>query len=379
VSPDYLPFARPTIDESMVAAVADTLRSRWIASGPRVAAFEAALSAYLGGRPVRVLTSATAAMQVALELAGIGPGDEVITPAQSFFATANVIERAGATTVFVDVDLATRNIDMGQAHAAATARTRALLPTHYNAPLDPRALADFARRHGARVIEDAALAIGSRDAGGRPVGAAGDLVSFSFHPNKNLTTIEGGALVVNGAREAQQVERLRFHGIVRLADGTRDVETPGAKFNLSDVAARLGLEQLPRLDAWCRARERLAAAYFACLEGDDLLTPQRLPPRHNPGHSWNMFPVLLPLDAMAITRQEFVRAMHARGIGIGISYEAIHLTTHFRRKGFREGRFPVSERIARETVTLPLYPEMRDADVERVCAAMAQVLREARP
>ena len=171
------------------------------------------------------------------------------------------------------------------------------------------------------------------------------------------------------------VERLRFHGISRLDDGTRDVEAPGSKFNLSDVAARLGLEQLPHLDEWCRARERLAARYFACLEGDDLLTAERLPPRDNPGHSWNMFTVLLPLDAMAITRQEFVKAMHAKGIGIGISYEAIHLTTHFRRKGLREGQFPVSERIARETVTLPLYPEMQDGDVERVCAMLAQVVR----
>lgn len=374
LTPEFLPFARPTIDEAMIAAVGDTLRSRWIASGPRVAAFEAALSGYVGGRPVRVLTSATAAMQVALEMIGVGPGDEVITPAQSFFATANVIERTGATTVFVDVDLATRNIDMAQAHAAATPRTRALLPTHFNAPLDPQALAEFARRHSVRVIEDAALAIGSRVAG-RPVGATGDLVSFSFHPNKNLTTIEGGALVVNDAREASQVERLRFHGICRLDDGTRDVETPGAKFNLSDVAARLGLEQLPHLDGWCRARERLAARYFACLDGDDLLTPERLPPRDNPGHSWNMFTVLLPLDEMGMTRREFVAAMHAKGIGIGISYEAIHLATHFRRKGWREGQFPISERIARETVTLPLYPEMRDSDVDRVCAAVAATIR----
>jgi dTDP-4-amino-4,6-dideoxygalactose transaminase len=376
VSPDYLPFARPTIDESMVAAVADTLRSRWIASGPRVAAFEAALSAYVGGRPVRVLTSGTAAMQVALEMLAIGPGDEVIAPAQSFFATANVIERTGATTVFVDVELATRNIDMAQAHDAASPRTRALLPTHLNAPLDPDALGAFARRHGARVIEDAALAIGSRVAG-RPVGATGDLVSFSFHPNKNLTTIEGGALVVNDAREAGVVERLRFHGITREEDGTRDVESPGAKLNLSDVAARLGLEQLPHLDGWCRARERLAARYFECFGGDDLLTPDRLPPRRNPGHSWNMFTVLLPLDAVALTRGQFIRSMHAQGIGVGISYEALHLSTHFRRKGFREGRFPVSERIARETVSLPLHPGMRDADVERVCEAAARVLRGA--
>jgi dTDP-4-amino-4,6-dideoxygalactose transaminase len=374
VSADYLPFARPTIDERMVAAVAETLRSRWIATGPQVAAFERALSEYAGGRPVRVLTSATAAMQVALEVIGVGRGDEVLTPAQSFFATANVIERTGASTVFVDVDLATRNLDMDAAHAAVTRNTRVLLPTHYNAPLDPAKLAAFAAKHQVRILEDAALAIGST-AGGKPVGASGDLVSFSFHPNKNLTSIEGGALVLTDPREVQAVERLRFHGISRLDDGTRDVEVPGAKFNLSDVAARLGVEQVPHLAAWCRARARLAAHYFACLAGDDLVTPDRLPPRDNPGHSWNMFTVLLPLASMRHTRAGFVQAMHAVGIGIGISYEAIHLATHFRRKGFAEGRFPVSERIARETVTLPLYPEMQETDVERVCSALKRIVR----
>ena len=371
---DYLPFARPTIDEAMIAAVADTLRGRWIASGPHVLAFEKALGEYVGGRPVRTLTSATAAMQVALELLRVGPGDEVITPAQSFFATANVIERTGATTVFVEVDLATRNMDLGAAEAAVTAKTRVLLPTHYNAPIDPDALAAVARRHKLRVIEDAALAIGSR-AGGKAVGATGDLVSFSFHPNKNMTTIEGGALVVNDDAEAKRVEELRFHGIRRNADGTRDVAEPGSKYNLSDVSARLGVEQLRRLDEWCRARERLAHHYFERLGADELFPPGTLPPRGNPGHSWNMFTVLLPLDAARTTRKQFIDAMQKEGIGIGISYEAIHLTTYFRAKGFREGRFPVSERIARETVSLPLFPEMRESDVHRVCESMGRVLR----
>jgi dTDP-4-amino-4,6-dideoxygalactose transaminase len=209
------------------------------------------------------------------------------------------------------------------------------------------------------------------------VGSTGDLVSFSFHPNKNMTTIEGGALVVNDAREAAVIEELRFHGIRRLADGTRDVVRAGTKYNFSDVSARLGLEQLAHLDEWCRARERLAHRYFECLEGDELLTPERLPPRDNPGHSWNMFTVLLPLEAMGGTRKAFIDAMAQAGIGIGISYEAIHLTTLYRDKGYREGRFPVSERIARETVTLPLFPEMRDSDVERVCESMRRVMRRA--
>jgi dTDP-4-amino-4,6-dideoxygalactose transaminase len=371
---DFLPFARPTIDEAMIAAVADTLRSRWIATGPRVAAFEKALSERFGGRPVRALTSATAAMQVALELLGIGPGDEVIIPAQSFFATGNVIERAGATAVFVDVSLGSRNIDLAHAAAAVTPKTRLLFPTHYNAPLDPDALGAFAGRHKVRVLEDAALAIGSRSSRG-PVGATGDIVSFSFHPNKNMTTIEGGALALNDEREAAIVDELRFHGIKRLPDGTRDVERAGAKYNFSDVSARLGLEQLARLDDWCRARARLAQRYFECLAGDDLLTPERLPPRDNPGHSWNMFTVLLPLQALRSTRKAFMDSMQKEGIGTGVSYEAIHLSTLFRNKGFREGMFPVSERIARETVTLPLFPEMRGTDVERVCESMKRVMR----
>jgi dTDP-4-amino-4,6-dideoxygalactose transaminase len=371
---DFLPFARPTIDEAMIAAVGDTLRSRWIATGPRVAAFEKALSERFGGRPVRALTSATAAMQVALELLGVGPGDEVIIPAQSFFATGNVVERSGATAVFVDVSLASRNIDLEQAAAAVTPKTRLLFPTHYNAPLDPDALGAFAKRHKVRILEDAALAIGSRSPRG-PVGATGDIVSFSFHPNKNMTTIEGGALALSDEREAAIVDELRFHGIKSLPDGTRDVERAGVKYNFSDVSARLGLEQLARLDDWCRARARLAQRYFECLAGDDLLAPERLPPRDNPGHSWNMFTVLLPLQALRSTRKAFMDAMQKEGIGTGVSYEAIHLTTLFRNKGFREGMFPVSERIARETVTLPLFPEMRGTDVERVCDSMKRVMR----
>jgi dTDP-4-amino-4,6-dideoxygalactose transaminase len=370
----FLPFTRPMIDEAMIDAVADTLRSRWIVTGPRAAAFEKALSERFGGRPVRALTSATAAMQVSLELLGIGPGDEVIIPAQSFFVTGNVVERAGATAVFVDVSLGSRNIDFAQAAAAVTPKTRLLLPTHYSAPLDPGVLDAFAKRHKVRIVEDAALAMGSRTSRG-PVGATGDIVSFSFHPNKNMTTIEGGALALNDEREAALVDELRFHGIRRLPDGTRDVERAGAKYNFSDVSARLGLEQLKHLDEWCRARERLAQRYFECLAGDDLLTPERLPPRDNPGHSWNMFAVLLPLEAMRITRKGFMDAMQKQGIGTGVSYEAIHLTTLFRNKGFREGMFPVSERIARETVTLPLFPEMRETDVERVCESMKRVMR----
>ncbi|MBA2689858.1 MAG: DegT/DnrJ/EryC1/StrS aminotransferase family protein [Burkholderiales bacterium] len=372
---NYLPFARPTIDADSIAEVAETLASGWIASGAQVLAFENALSQYLGGRQVRALTSATAAMEVALQVAGVGPGDEVITSAQSFFSAPNMIVKVGAKPVFVDVDLATRNMDLSAAAAAITPRTKALLPTHFaGLPMDMEALYGLAEKHKLRVIEDAALAIGSAWQG-KPIGSFGDLVSFSFHPNKNMTTIEGGALSVPNAAAASLVEKLRFHGIVRLADGSRDVDFPGGKFNLSDVSARLGIAQLKRLPAFNAKRRQLARHYFECLHTDP---PCLLPARGDEGHSWNMFAVLLPLGELRMTRKQFIDAMHARGIGIGISYEALHLATLYRKLGYQEGDFPNAERIGRETVTLPLFPAMTLDDVERVCENVADILKEAK-
>ena len=375
----YLPFARPTIDAEAIAAVAQTLASGWLTRGPQVPAFEAALSAYFGNRPVRTVTSATAALEVALQLAGIGRGDEVITAAESFFAAPNMIVKVGATPVFVDVDLSTRNMDLVAAEAAITPHTRALLPTHFGGlPMDMDALYELAKRHRLRVVEDAALAIGSTWMGKR-IGSFGDLATFSFHPNKNMTTIEGGCIVLNDAAEAKLVEKLRFHGIVYLPDGTRDVDFPGGKFNLSEVSACLGLAQLQRLPEFNARRRALAAHYFHCFKTDPpcLLSA----PAHGAetdGHSWNMFCVLLPLDRLRITRKQFVAAMHERGIGIGVSYEALHLATLYRKLGYKEGDFPNTERIARETITLPLFPTMSLDDVERVCRSVAEVLTETR-
>lgn len=358
----------------MISDVADTLRSLWIATGPQVTTFEKNLSDYCGGRPVVTLTSATAAIEVALQIIGAGPGDEIITPAQNFFAAANMIDKVGATAIFVDVDLKTRNMNFAAAEAAINPRTKALLPTDFNAPLEADALATLANRHGLRVIQDAALAIGSR-CNDKPVGSQGDLVAFSFHPNKNMTTIEGGALVLNNDDEIKRALRLRFHGITRLTDGTRDVDVAGGKFNMSDVSARLGIAQLKQLETWCVKRRELAEYYFDCLKSDELFDNDRLPPRENPGHGWNMFTLLLPLKEMKISRAALITSMHTKGIGIGISYEAVHLATLFRGKGYKDGMFPVSERIARETISLPLFPMMTRSDVERTCETMREVMR----
>jgi dTDP-4-amino-4,6-dideoxygalactose transaminase len=368
----YLKFAGPLLDEATIAGTGDVLRSGQITSGPWVLEFEGALSEFCGGRPVKALTSATAAIEVALQLAGIGPGDEVITCAQSFFTVLNMIVKVGAAPVFVDCDLVTRNIDLVAVEAAITPRTKAIMPTHWPGSLvDLDALYALAHRHGLRVIEDAALVIGSQWQG-RNVGAIGDLVAFSFHPNKNVTSIEGGALVFSDASDAKRIDALRFHGITYFADRTRDVAFPGGKFNLPDVNARIGHAQLARLPEFLATRRALVGRYFERFAADPacLLPPE---PRAGDGQSWNMFSVLLPLDRLEMTRRQLRDALDARGIGTGVSYEALHLTTLGRRHGGKAGAFPNTERIARETVTLPLHAAMTTADVDRVCAAVADV------
>jgi dTDP-4-amino-4,6-dideoxygalactose transaminase len=371
----FLPFTRPSIDEETLQGVLDVMRSGWIASGPKVQEFEAALSRYLSGRPVRVLTSATAALEIALAVCGIGPDDEVITPALSFVATANVILRVGARPVFVDVDLDTRNLDLDQVEAAITPRTRALMPVHFGGlPVDMDRLYDIAHRHRLRVIEDAAHAIGA-SWGERKIGSFGDLVCFSFHPNKNITTIEGGAIAGAAPDEMTSIERHRFHGLHKLGLDRFEVDFPGGKANLSDVAARVGLGQLPHLDNFNAKRRALAEHYFARWQD---APPLRLPARGHGGHCWHMFAPLLPLDDLRISRADFITAMGDCGIGIGVHYPAIHLFDAYRRLGYHEGQFPNAERVGRETVTLPLFPAMELSDVDRVVDAATDILRGAR-
>jgi dTDP-4-amino-4,6-dideoxygalactose transaminase len=380
----FLPFVRPDIDEATIASVAEVLRGGWLASGPKVKALEGRLSEFCGGRPVRVLTSASEGLEVALHMINIQPGDEVITPAISFAATANVIARCGARPVFVDVDLDTRNIDMAAAARAVTAKTRAIMPVHFAGhPLDMPGLYDLARQHRLRVIEDAAHAIGS-SFNGKRIGAQGDIVVFSFHPNKNITTIEGGAVVADSAEEIRALELHRFQGIERYPDGSAEVFFPGGKSNLSDVAAAVGLGQLPRLEGFNVRRRAIAALYFQHMKTEPALRLPARGPGYNgaPGkpddHSWHLFAPLLPLDELRINRGDFIRLMHERGIGVGVHYPAIHLFRYYRALGYGPGDFPNAERIGVSTVSLPMFPGMTDADVLRVCESSAEVLRAGR-
>ena len=373
---EYLPFTRPLIDEETIAGVAEVLRSGWITSGPQVKAFEAALSQYLGGRPVRAFNSGTCTLEIALRIAGIGHGAQVITTPLSWVATSNVVLQVGARPVFVDIDPQTRNIDVARIEAAITSATRAIIPVDLaGAPVDRDALYAIAQRHRLRVIEDAAQALGSQWRG-RRIGAIGDLVSFSFHPNKNITTIEGGCLVMNTADEAELAEKYRLQGVVRSGYDGIEVDLVGGKFNLTDVAARVGLGQLPKLAAFNARRRALARAYFAGFENCGIAELSlQLPLADFVNGNWHMFQVVLPEERLKVQRAQVMAEMHAAGIGTGVHYPAIHLFALYRGLGFKAGDFPQAEYVGRNILTLPLFPAMQESDVERVIDTLNRILR----
>lgn len=374
--PVFLPFTRPSIDEETIASVGDVLRSGWITTGPKAQAFEAALSELFGGRTVRAFNSGTITLEVALQLAGVGPGDEVVTTPLSWVATANVILHLGARPVFVDVDPLTRNIDLSLLEAAITAKTKAIVPVDLaGLPVDRDQLYAIALRHGLRVVEDAAQSLGANWQG-RAIGADGDFVSFSFHANKNLTTGEGGALVLPADIDPGLCERLRLQGVQRLDGGEMDVAVAGHKGNLTDIAAAIGLGQLKHLAAFTERRRVLARHYMACLEA----APDfglGLPQADFAQSNWHMFQILLPLERMKMSRAGFIAALRERNVGAGVHYPAMHLFTLYRGLGYREGDFPQAENVARRTLTLPLFPAMHDADVDAVCANLVDILKNA--
>ncbi|MCX7168931.1 MAG: DegT/DnrJ/EryC1/StrS aminotransferase family protein [Proteobacteria bacterium] len=373
MSDSFLPFTRPSIDEETIAAVAEVLRSGWLTTGPKAKEFEAALSAHCGGRPVRVCNSGTVTMEIALRLARIGAGDEVITTPLSWVATAGVILAVGARPVFVDIDPATRNIDLERIEAAITQKTRAIIPVDLaGLPVDRDRLYAIAGQHRLRVIEDAAQAFGASWKG-KPIGSSfgndSDFVSFSFHPNKNITTGEGGALVLPADIDPALCERMRLQGVRRFGEDGMDVEALGGKANLTDIAAAIGLGQLQRLEEFTARRKQLAHRYFELFDRN---LGCELPLEDFENSNWHMFQILLPAGCQ---RGRFIALIRERGIGIGVHYPAMHLFTLYRKLGYKAGDFPQAERVGRQIATLPLFPAMQDSDVERVCNTLTDVLQ----
>jgi dTDP-4-amino-4,6-dideoxygalactose transaminase len=371
-SPPFLPFVKPAIDEAAIAAVSDVLRSGWLTSGPKVQEFEAILSGYFGGRPVRTFNSGTCTMEIALRIAGVGPGDEVITTPVSWVATANVILEVGARPVFADIDPVTRNIDLDLVETAITSRTRAIIPVHLaGLPVDMDRLYEIAARHSLRVVEDAAQAIGSSWKGKR-IGSFGDLVSFSFQANKNITTAEGGCLVLNDADEARLSEKYRLQGITRSGFDGLEVDVLGGKYNMTDIAAAIGLQQMTQINAVTDRRHTLARLYFDNFGAEfEMRTGAQLPVADYGNTNWHMFQIVLPEHCL---RARFMSEMHERQIGTGSHYPPIHLFQLYRNLGFGDGMFPVAERVGRRIVTLPLFPAMRAEDVERVVDSVKSLL-----
>jgi dTDP-4-amino-4,6-dideoxygalactose transaminase len=309
----------------------------------------------------------------------VGPGDEVITTPLSWVATGNVVLEVGAKPVFVDIDPATRTIDLGRVEAAVTPRTRAIIPVDLaGLPVDRDRLNAIAAKRGLRVVEDAAQSFGSTWKG-RRIGAFGDFVSISFHANKNITTGEGGCLVMTDEREASLAEQYRLQGVVRTGRDGMEVELVGGKFNMTDIAARIGLGQLPHMAEFLAKRRDLARAYLEEFGRPAVRSlGMGLPPANFTDSNWHMFQVMLPEERMTARRSGVMEELHAAGVGSGVHYPAMHLFALYRRMGWKEGDFPNAEYAGRNLLTLPLFPAMARPDVSRVVRALASIVAKHR-
>lgn len=403
-APPFLPFALPEIGEEEIAEVVDTLRSGWVTTGPKARRFEEDFVTFLGSpplppgegggeggsnpaadaRPLQAIAvnSATAGLHLALEALGIGPGDEVITTTHTFTATAEVVRYLGADVVLVDIDPATLNIDPTAVEAAITLRTKAIIPVHYaGLAADMDAILAVARRHGLKVVEDAAHALPTTWGGALVGTLASDATVFSFYANKTITTGEGGMVVTRDPELAKRVKVMRLHGISRDAFDRFTAKTPswhyeivapGYKYNLTDIAAALGIHQLQRTRGFQRRRATIAQRYRAAFA--DL--PVQLPPEPEPGqlHAWHLYVLRLGDDA-PLARDAFIERLFELGIGVSVHYIPLHLHPYWReRYGLDAAQFPHSQHAYERMLSLPLYTKMSEADIERVIAAVRQQL-----
>ena len=380
MSEPFLPFARPEIGDDEIAEVVDTLRSGWLTTGPKTKRFEDDFSAFLGDPSVHSLAvnSATAGLHLALEALGVGPGDEVITTTHTFTATAEVVRYLGADVRLVDIDPQTLCISPEATAAAVGPKTKAIVPVHYGGrAADMAAILEIARRHGLGVVEDAAHALPATS-GGELVGTLGsDATVFSFYANKTITTGEGGMVTSRDEKLVKRMKTMRLHGMSRDAfdrftasvpSWYYEIVAPGFKYNLTDIAAAIGIHQLRRAEAFQRRRQAVADRYDAGLAGLPLL----LPPRPAPGdrHAWHLYPIRLG-DEAPTGRDALIEGLYAAGIGCSVHYIPLHLQPYWRdRYRLDPATFPHSQRAYERLVSLPIYTTMSDADVDRVVAAL---------
>jgi dTDP-4-amino-4,6-dideoxygalactose transaminase len=380
----FLPFARPSIGDAEIAELVATLKSGWITTGPRVEKFTAAFLEYVGGRYAVPVSSATAGLHVALLALGVGPGDEVITTPMTFVATLNTIVHTGATPVLADIDAATLNIRVEEIEKKISARTRAIVPVHYvGQPVDLDPILELAAGRPIAVMEDAAHAVGA-EYKGRKIGSFPTTSVFSFHPNKNMTTGEGGMIVTDDEAVFEKASLLKFHGMdkeswkrfAKSGSPRYDVALPGFKYNMMDIQAALGLHQLPRLDGFIAERERLAARYdeaFANLPG--LIRPQRV--AYPIRHAWHLYAPLVDVDRLRIDRDRFMEELKARNIGSGLHYTAAHEFSYYAsRFGWKPEDYPEAHFVSERIVSLPFFPGLSDADQDEVIESVRAILAE---
>ena len=378
----FLPYSSPLISEDEIAEVADTLRSGWLTTGPKVKRFEEEFAQYVGSKHAVAVNSCTGALHLALVAEGIGPGDEVITAPFTFIATVNVILHVGAKPVFVDIRPDTFNIDVGKIEAAITPKTKAIIPVHYaGQPCEMDEILEIAKRHNLLVIEDAAHAVAA-EYKGKKVGTIGDATCFSFYATKNLVTGEGGMVTTDDEKLAEKIRVLSLHGMSRdawkryTAAGSwyYEVIYPGYKYNMADIQASLGLHQLRKLAHFQRRREKIAEAYNEAFAGLDTIEIPFVKPDIK--HDWHLYVIKLVLEKLKIDRAQFIEALKQEGIGTSVHFIPVHLHPYYRETfGFKKGDFPVAEEAYERVVSLPLYPKMSDEDVERVIEAVKRVVK----
>jgi len=384
----FLPFALPEIGEEEIAEVVDTLRSGWVTTGPKARQFEQAFQAFLGDDSLHVLAvnSATAGLHLALEALGIGPGDEVITTTHTFTATAEVVRYLGADVKLVDIDPVTLNIDLAALEAAITPKTKAIMPVHYaGLAVDMDAVQAIASKHGVKVVEDAAHALPTTWRG-KLIGLHGsDAIVFSFYANKTMTTGEGGMLVTRNAELAARAKVMRLHGINRDAfdrftakvpSWYYEIVAPGFKYNLTDIAASLGLYQLKRLAGFQAKREHIAQRFDQALADLPLILPPR-PTVAGDLHAWHLYVVRLS-DEATVTRDQVIDSLFADGIGVSVHYIPLHLHPYWQQRyDLQPEQFPHSQKAYERMLSLPLYTRMTEADVDRVIASVRKALGRA--
>ena len=380
---DFLPFSVPDIGEEEIAEVVDTLRSGWITTGPKCKKFESEFRAFIGG-PVEAIAvnSATAGLHLALEAVGVGPKDEVITTVYTFTATAEVVRYLGADPVFVDIDPTTMNMDITCVDAAITERTKVILPVHFGGlPCDMDKIVTIARSRGIRIVEDAAHAFPATYHG-RAIGSMeSDAAVFSFYATKTITTGEGGMIVTKDRDVAERCRVMRLHGISRdsfdryispKASWYYEVIAPGFKYNMTDLAASLGIHQIHKARAFQVRRAELAARYKKGLKGLPLLCPPDAPGGDT--HAWHLFVIRLQ-DAACVSRDRFIELMAEKGIGCSVHFIPLHLHPFWRdRYGYRPEAFSNSFRAFQQAVSLPIYARMTNEDQDRVIGAVRSIL-----